>query len=118
MAWPLSLDVALREPERFAHGQHDLVAHQVDPRHLLGDRVLDLDAFVHLQEIVVPLLIHDELDGAGVGVVGLFGDADGRLAHLLAQLLELGFSISGEGHLLDHLLVAALDGAIALAQGG
>ena len=41
---------------------------------------------------------------------------DGGLAHFFAQLLELGFDQQRRGGFLDHLLVAALDGAIALAQ--
>ena len=35
--------------------------------------------------------MYDELDGSGIGVVGEFGDFDGGLAHLLAEVLELAF---------------------------
>ena len=42
--------------------------HQVDAGDHLGDRMLHLDARVHLDEVEVALLIHQEFDGAGVGV--------------------------------------------------
>ena len=51
----LELNVALRMPQRLAHRDHDLVAHQVNAGHLLGDRVLDLDALVHFEEVEVAL---------------------------------------------------------------
>ena len=34
----------------------------------LGDRVLHLDARVHLDEVELAALVHEELDGAGIGV--------------------------------------------------
>ena len=109
------LDVALGMAQRLAHRQHDLVADQVDAGDFLGDRMLDLDALVHFEEIKIALVIHDELDGAGVGVIGLLGDADGGFAHLLAQFLEFVLD-QRRGRLLDHFLIAALDGTIPLAQ--
>ena len=53
-----------------------------------------------------------ELDGAGAVVADLLGEPHGRAAHLLAQ-------VGGQRRarpLLDHLLVAALDRAVALAE--
>jgi hypothetical protein len=42
----------------------DLRAHKIDARDLLGDRVLDLDARVHLdEEPLVTIEIVEELDG-------------------------------------------------------
>src|ERR1051326_4305381 len=111
----LELNIALRVAERFAHGDHDLIAHQVNAGDLLGNGVLDLNALVHLQKIIIAVIIHEELDGAGVSIVGLFGNFYGRLAHFVAQALE---AIVNERRraFFDDLLVAPLDGAIALAQ--
>ena len=76
------LDVALRQFQRLAHRDENLLLHQIDAGDLLGDGVLDLDALVDLEEVEFALVIDDELDGAGVGVLGRLGDLDGRLAHL------------------------------------
>src|SRR5262249_44054689 len=71
-----------------------------------------LDPGVHLEEVEAPVLVDEELDGARAHVVdglrGLHGDA----AHLLARLLVDG----GRRRFLDDLLVAALDGALALVE--
>ena len=45
--------VLLRERERLARGDQNLLADEVDAGDELGDRVLDLDARVHLEEEVV-----------------------------------------------------------------
>jgi hypothetical protein len=67
--------------------------------------VLDLEAGVHLQEVeVAGPGLEQELDGAGVLVVGDAGDVAGRLA-------EGGPDLAGQPwrrRLLDQLLVAAL----------
>ena len=111
MAQPRRSIVVLGERERLAGGDADLLAHEVDARHELGDGVLDLEAGVHLEEPELAVLV-EELDGAGVVVAARLGDLDGRLAHGLAGL-------GGEGRrraLLDQLLVAALGRAVALAD--
>jgi hypothetical protein len=81
---------------------------QVDAEHRLRHGVFDLEAGVHLQEVdVVPG--DQELDGARARV----GDrAGGGRRRGVQALLDAG----GEGRrggLLDHLLVAALEGAVA-----
>ena len=48
-------DVLLREGERLAGCDEDLLPDEIDPRHGLGDGVLDLDPRVHLQEVVRPV---------------------------------------------------------------
>ena len=65
-----------RQLQRLAGGQAHLLAHQVDAEHLLGHRVLDLDAGVHLHEVEVLVLVEQEL----VGADRLVTDALGRLA--------------------------------------
>ena len=77
--------------------------------------MLDLDTFVDFQEIKVAIVIDDEFDRAGIGVMSHFGDAHGGFAHFLAQFPELVLD-QGRGGFFDHFLVTALDGAIALTE--
>ena len=107
----------LREPylrvrERRAAGDEYLGAHDVDARDHLGDGVLDLYARVHLDEVVAARLVHEELDGAGVHVMHGLGYFDGVGVEPLAHL---GGDAPGRGEL-DDLLVAPLEGAVALAE--
>ena len=81
MAAPVLADVGLRKRQRLARRNANLRLDQVDAGDHLRHRVLDLDAGVHLDEIVVALPIDDELDRAGVGVVGRLHQPHGRLAH-------------------------------------
>ena len=74
--------------------------------------MLDLDAGVHLDEVERARGVEHEFDGAGVHVAGRARRADRRLAHART---ELGRELARRG-LLDHLLAAALDRAVALAQ--
>ena len=91
--------------------QH-LRLHEVDGGDLLGHRVLDLDARVHLDEDVAAGGVEQELHGAGVLVADLAGEADGVGADAVA---ELGVEVGRRGDL-DDLLVAALDRAVALVE--
>ena len=52
-------DVRLRVAERLARGDAQLLAHEIDPRHRLGHRVLDLEARVHLEEEELAALVVD-----------------------------------------------------------
>ena len=65
--------------ERLALGDAELLAHQVDAGDLLGDRVLDLQAGVDLEERDRAVLADEELAGAGADVAGLLEDRLGRL---------------------------------------
>ena len=49
------LNVALGDAQRFAHGNHDLLLHQIDAGDFLGDGMFHLNPFVHFQEIKVPV---------------------------------------------------------------
>ena len=62
----------------------ELRAHEIDAGHRLGDRVLDLQARVHLEEVerrVVAVPLDEELDRAGVAVAGGAGRAHRRGGH-------------------------------------
>ena len=102
----------LRERQRQALRDLQLQPHEVDPGHGLGDGMLDLDARVHLQEIELPLLVEQELDGARADIADRLGGADGGRAHARAKFRRDGRG----GRFLDDLLMAALDRAIALAH--
>ena len=98
--------------EALAGGDADLGLDEVDAGDHLGDGVLDLDARVHLDEVELAILVHEELDGACVAVSDV-------LHALLDGLSQLGAQPGRDGEtggLFDELLVAALDGALALAQ--
>src|SRR5688572_16888752 len=48
--------LTLRNVEAFAGGDSQLLLHEIDPSHFLCDRMLDLDASVHLHEIELAVL--------------------------------------------------------------
>src|SRR5437762_11295452 len=50
----------LRKGQRRSGGDADLLLHQIDRRHLLGHRMFDLDARVHLHEVELPVLRSEE----------------------------------------------------------
>ena len=91
-----------------------MLLHEVEAGDLLGHGVLDLEAGVHLEEGELPWpgRRHDVFDRAGIHVADAARQADGRIAELLACRLVKEHG----GRLLDDLLVAALQGALALPQ--
>src|SRR4029079_7018939 len=78
----------------------------------LGHAVLDLDARVHLEEEVLAVLGEQALDRPGPDVADRASGLDADLPDPLAQRLVDG----RRGRLLDELLVAPLDRAVALAE--
>src|SRR5439155_4003814 len=89
----------------------DLLAHQVDAGHGLGDRMLDLQAGIHLDEVELAVL-EQELHRAGAAILELAHRRRGELADTVALL---GIE-SGRGRFLEYLLVTALQRAVALAE--
>src|SRR5207248_485263 len=104
--------VLLPKGERRALRDLELRADEIEARHHLGDRMLHLQARVHLEEVVVALAIDEELHGARIHVARGLRDAARRLAELLSQPVVH----EGRRALFDQLLVATLDGALALAE--
>jgi hypothetical protein len=99
--------------EDLALGDQDLRAHDVDAGDFLGHGVLDLHAGVHLDEVEgAGVHIHQELDSARALIVHVFAD----LLAQKAELLALGSAEIGGGRAFDDLLVAPLDGAVALVE--
>ena len=99
----------LGDVQGVAVGDLELLQHQVDARGLLGDRVFHLQTGVDLEEADQAVLADQILDGARTVVAGFLADALGRLVDLLA--LRVGQE--RRGGLLDELLEAALQGAVA-----
>ena len=62
----------------------ELLGDEIDAGHELGDRVLDLDAGVHLQEEQL-VALDQELDRAGVGVADGVRETRRRLGEALAD---------------------------------
>ena len=112
IAWPRSRTSSCRSESGSPGRDQHLLAHEVDPGHLLGDGVLDLDAGVHLHEVVVAVRGEQALDRPGGAVAGGARGIDRDPADPLAQRLV----DRGRGRLLDELLVAPLDRAVALAE--
>ena len=102
-SWVTGSALALRDRE--------LQVDQVESGDELGDGVLDLESGVHLEEEGV-LAGDEELDGAGVDVADLAGQVDGRRGDDRADRV----GDLARRRLLEHLLVAALDGAVTLVQ--
>src|SRR5262249_57232084 len=90
----------------------NLLADEIEAGDELGDGVLDLDARVHLEEEPLALRGEKSLDGAGAPIPDRASGGDRYLADPGADL----FVDCRRRRLLDELLVAALDRAVALAE--
>ena len=91
----------------------NLRADDVDAGDHFGDGVLHLNARIDFDEVpLAGIDIDQKLDRAGVVVVGRASDSDGSIGELSANP---GVKIDGRRHL-DHLLMAALHGAVALVE--
>ena len=74
--------------------------------------MLHLHSGVHLHEVEVALLVHQKLHRTGATVVDQAAQLARRAQNALSQR---GVQVDG-GRVLDHLLVSALHGAVALEQ--
>ena len=84
-------DVGLPERQWLGTGDAQLLLHQVDAGDHFRDRVLDLDARVHLEEIeMLRVLVDDELDRAGTSITDAARERNGDLADLPAYFPQVG----------------------------
>ena len=106
------LHVLLLELELLAGGDPQHRLDEIEPGDELGHGMLDLKPRVHLEEIEIAVLVDDELHGARSVVADGLGERDSLGAHGGAGLVI----DERARRLLDHLLIAALDRAFALAE--
>ncbi len=105
------LDILLAERQFFAGRDADLLLHDVDAGDHFGDRMLDLHARVHFDEIELVVLVQ-ELERARTAIIDLAAGFGTALADLVAQ-----FGVEERSRrFFDDLLVTALHGAVAFAQ--
>ena len=102
----------LRAAEGIARRHQQLGADDIHAGDHLGDGVLHLNTGVHLDEVVIAGLVHQKFHGAGADVV----DRPGDLHRVAAQSLHRGLRHRPRRGELHHLLIPALEGAVALAQ--
>ena len=108
MATAQRIDLLLRHRKLLAVSDANLPLDEVDAGDHLGDRVLDLQSRVHLQEEELAVLV-DELDGAGVVVADGTSRLNGGFTHCcLDACWERGCWC-----FFDELLVSSLGGAVA-----
>ena len=98
--------------QRLTARDRDLEGDEIDARHHLGDGMLHLEASVHLEEAEGAVGADDELDGPGIHVVDGAGGSLGRAVEVTAQRVVE----PGRRCLLDDLLMAALDRAVAFEE--
>ncbi len=114
MAWPRISRLGWQNRfELFACSDAQLRLDQVDAGDGFGDWVLNLDARIHLNEVELAVGVHEELNRTCVLVADFCEAAAERIANLLAHLrrhLE-------RRRLFNQLLMAALNGALALEEG-
>src|SRR5258706_1599349 len=104
-------DVALPERELLARRDAKLLLHQVDTRDQLGDRMLDLDARVHLDEVELAFL-EEKLERPGAAIF----DLATRFDRALADAREQARRDVRCWRLLDDFLVPPLHRAVPLEQ--
>src|ERR1700722_15492583 len=106
-------DVLLPQPQRPPLGDRDLLGDQVQPGDRLGDRMLDLDPGVHLQEVELAAVgVDQELDRARAPVPEVRPEGDRRRPQPAPQARLQ----PGGRRLLDQLLVPPLHRAVPVAQ--
>src|ERR1700722_3854116 len=103
--------IILHDRERRAGRNLDLLIDDVNSGDHFGDRMLDLDPCIHLDEEELPVLVQ-ELDRSSADVTQL----SHRPGYNSADILALFRVQSRGGALLPYFLVAALKGTVALAK--
>src|SRR5947209_6616048 len=106
-------DGVLPQRQCFTGRDADLPFDEIRAGDRLGDRVLDLQPRIHLHEIeILTVMLGDELDSAGADIT----DRARRGDRHLAELVALSVAEPRRRRLLDDLLMAALDRAVALPE--
>ncbi len=98
--------------QALAGGQQNLALHQVHVRDHFSDGMLHLNTRVHLDEVELPVFIHEELYGAGIHVANFRQRLAEHLPDLVAQFRR---HLRG-WRFLQQFLVPTLNGTFALTQ--
>src|SRR5210317_1995464 len=107
----LNLDIFLLDRKTFATCDAQLLAHDVDTCNHFRNRVLDLQARVHFDEVELTVFVQ-ELERAGTAIADLLTGIYASFANAVALLL----GNSRRRRFLDYLLVTTLHRAVALTQ--
>ncbi len=102
----------MRERQFLPRRDADHLLDQVEPGDFLGHRMLDLQPRVHLEEVEASVGADDQLDRARAIISHRRRQRDRLASHCLAHLGR----DERRRRFLDHLLVATLDRAFALAE--
>ena len=94
MAWPRTPAPSTLVGQPLPRRNPDLPRHEVEAGHELGDAVLDLEARVHLEEVVAPIGVEQELDRRGVVELDRCRPRAGRSRR---ARLAVASSTAGEG---------------------
>ena len=101
-------NVFLTQFQRLARGDPDLLFDQVNAGNSFGNRMLHLNTGVHFHEVKFIVIVEQELDRTGTGVIGGFGCFDSGGTDLFTQF----GGKSRTGRFLDQFLVAASVGKL------
>ena len=112
IAAPRRVTLGLIESERLPGRDAHHLAHQIEPGDELGDRMLDLEPRVHLQEVEALVLAQQKLERPRREVADRFRALHRDFAHPPHDRLV----DRRARRLFDDLLVPALDRAVALEQ--
>ena len=102
----------LQAGQPLAAGHAQLPLDQIQASDHFGDRMLDLQAGVHLHEVEGAAGIHDEFDRAGADIA----DRARRRHRCLAHGAALDLAQPGGRGFFDHFLMASLHRAVALEE--
>src|SRR3954463_7182865 len=105
-------DVPLFERQALSGGNPDLLLDDIHPGNEFGHRVLDLDARIHLEEKEVALVVEEELERTGVGVLHRARRIDDGAPEFAAHF----FGHRNRWSFFQQLLMAALNRALALTK--
>ena len=74
--------------------------------------MFDLDAGINFNEVELVVLINNEFNGSGIGIVGMLDHPDSCLAHVLARFFRQVWSRA----FFDQFLVTALRATVAFPE--
>src|SRR4029077_19928722 len=98
--------------QAFARSQPNLAFYKIDVGHHFRDRMLYLDACVHLDEVQRVIFIHQELNGSGIHIT----DGGKRLLEYASDFLAQFRSHLGRRRFFQQFLVPPLNGALPFPE--